>query len=254
MRNHEFEIQFVKRFDPSNFHLMSAKSGIKLPGRTINDLFHIWELKSAQVALITMRSMAAKRPHDDNVDDQEKSENFSPRSPDSRPIRIHESGKFENSLQMSSDAQPMRNQDLGHLHHQLHPTQPSITPSHSRQSSAPNPVQTDPSIDDFHLWHRRLGHTAFRTLRKLGFVTNNRQTRPCEACAFAKQTRRPYRRYEHNTQRRLWRVHSDMSGIQEPSIDGKQYFITFIDDFSRYCWVYFTARKDAKTIHDIYTK
>jgi len=45
-----------------------------------------------------------------------------------------------------------------------------------------------------------------------------------------------------------------MSGIQEPSIDGKQYFITFIDDFSRYCWVYFIARKDAKMIQDIYTK
>ena len=42
--------------------------------------------------------------------------------------------------------------------------------------------------------------------------------------------------------------------MQEPSIDGKQYFITFIDDFSRYCWVYFTLRKDAKTIHDIYMK
>ena len=36
------------------------------------------------------------------------------------------------------------------------------------------------------------------------------------------------------------------------SVDGKLYFITFIDDFSRYCWIYFAARKDAKTIHDIY--
>ena len=43
-----------------------------------------------------------------------------------------------------------------------------------------------------------------------------------------------------------------MSGIQTLSIDGKLYFITFIDDFSRYCWVYFTTRKDAKTIHDVY--
>src|SRR5438046_8726808 len=43
-----------------------------------------------------------------------------------------------------------------------------------------------------------------------------------------------------------------MSGIQELSIDGKKYFITFIDDFSRYCWIYFTLHKDAKTIRDIY--
>ena len=43
-----------------------------------------------------------------------------------------------------------------------------------------------------------------------------------------------------------------MSGIQTLSIDGKMYYITFIDDFSRYCWVYFTNRKDAKMIHNIY--
>ena len=37
-----------------------------------------------------------------------------------------------------------------------------------------------------------------------------------------------------------------------PSTDGKRYFITFIDNFSRYCWVFFILRKDAKTIRDIY--
>jgi len=36
------------------------------------------------------------------------------------------------------------------------------------------------------------------------------------------------------------------------SIDGKLYFITFIDDFTWHCWVYFTNRKDTKTIHNIY--
>jgi transposase InsO family protein len=75
----------------------------------------------------------------------------------------------------------------------------------------------------------------------------------CDACAFAKQTNLPYRKYEHNAPRRLWQVHSDMSGIQEPSIiDGYQYYITFIDDYFRYCLVYFTKRKDAATIRTIY--
>jgi len=41
MEDHQFELEFVKRFDPSNFHLTSAKSGLKLPGRTINKLFHV---------------------------------------------------------------------------------------------------------------------------------------------------------------------------------------------------------------------
>jgi transposase InsO family protein len=43
-----------------------------------------------------------------------------------------------------------------------------------------------------------------------------------------------------------------MSGIEAMSINGYQYYITFIDDYSRYCWVYFTKRKDAATIQDIY--
>jgi hypothetical protein len=44
-----------------------------------------------------------------------------------------------------------------------------------------------------------------------------------------------------------------MFGIQEPSlIDGKKYFITFIDNYSRYCWVYFTHREDANMIPQVY--
>jgi len=30
------------------------------------------------------------------------------------------------------------------------------------------------------------------------------------------------------------------------------YFITLIDNFSCYCWIYFTTHKDTKMIHDIY--
>ena len=74
MRDHQFEIQFVRRFDPSNFYLTSVKSGLKLPGRTINDLFHVWELKSGQVALIMTRGMAAKRFYNGDVNDPESNE------------------------------------------------------------------------------------------------------------------------------------------------------------------------------------
>jgi Reverse transcriptase (RNA-dependent DNA polymerase) len=44
-----------------------------------------------------------------------------------------------------------------------------------------------------------------------------------------------------------------MSGIQQPSVvDSFQYFVTFIDDYTRHCWVYFTTNKDAKTISEVY--
>ena len=197
IQDHHFEIEFIKRFDPSNFHLTSAKSGLKLPGRTINKLFHVWEPKSAQVALITTRSMPAKRSHDDDVGDHERSER---RSPDSQPIGMQEIEKFENSLQESSDIQPIRNQDSSPLHQQiqdqrnLHPT--AKRTKHSVVRYAPYLVRIDPSISAFHLWHRRLGHTALRTLRMLGYITGTDKHQSfCKACAFAKQTRLPYRPY-----------------------------------------------------------
>ena len=39
-------------------------------------------------------------------------------------------------------------------------------------------------------------------------------------------------------------VHSDLCGaMQTPSLSGKIYFLTFIDDFSRNVWVYFLKFK-----------
>ena len=41
IEHHKFEIEFVERFNPRKYHLVSAKPGLKLPGRTINDLFYV---------------------------------------------------------------------------------------------------------------------------------------------------------------------------------------------------------------------
>ena len=39
-------------------------------------------------------------------------------------------------------------------------------------------------------------------------------------------------------------IHSNMIGnISSPSYDHSRYVLTFIDDFSRYCWVYFLNKK-----------
>jgi transposase InsO family protein len=105
------------------------------------------------------------------------------------------------------------------------------------------------------LRHNRLGHRAISTLQKAGIVPKSAQIGPWKACIEGKQTKLPYRRYGHNAKRTLWRVHSDMSGMSVPSIKtNHRYFVTFIDDFSRYAWVYFTDRKDAKSIRDIFER
>jgi len=65
---------------------------------------------------------------------------------------------------------------------------------------------------------------------KLRFINNTNkwkvQSLSCEGCAYAMQAGLSYRKYEHTAPWRLWYVHSGMSGIREPSIDGCLYFIT----------------------------
>lgn len=268
----QFEMIIERPNDPSKFYLISRTTGFTLRGGTINKLFHVWEPKSSQLAFITTRRMA-KRSHDDDEDEDEDenddgiiqkvgNENFLRESSDPQPIRGRESspnltilnlispkqGTLQRSVRQHASAKPTKDNAQPSI---KQPSIPSL-PSQQRSQSINSRFNVDDAIivgsdehdnfspGDFNLWHRRLGHTSYRNLYKLGLIPHRNDPivsfQACDACAFAKQTRLPYRKYEHNAPRRLWRVHSDMSGIQEPSIvDGYQYFITFIDDYSRYC-------------------
>ncbi|CAL8998208.1 unnamed protein product [Prunus brigantina] len=67
----------------------------------------------------------------------------------------------------------------------------------------------------------------------------------CEGCVSGKHHREKF------DKEGAWRasyplelVHTDLCGpMQNESIGGNRYFITFIDDFSRMCWVYFLRNK-----------
>lgn len=104
------------------------------------------------------------------------------------------------------------------------------------------------------LWHQRLGHTT-----KLKELTNlvNRVDLPaekevpfCEACVEDKLSRKPHKPVgEICSKRKLQLVHSDVCGpIQTESIDGSRYFVTFTDDYSRCCKLYFMKQKSEEQI------
>ena len=102
------------------------------------------------------------------------------------------------------------------------------------------------------LWHYRYGHLSFgglKTLKQKNMVTGLPQiiapSQICEECVVGKQ---------HCSQfpkNKSWRakdvlelVHLDICGPINPSSNGgKNYLITFIDDFSRKTWVYFLQEK-----------
>ena len=67
----------------------------------------------------------------------------------------------------------------------------------------------------------------------------------CETCIGGKHHRGPFASSTTQTTQILELVHSDVCGkMQEKSLGGGEYFLTFTDDKSRYTWVYVLKSKD----------
>ncbi|RVW98283.1 Retrovirus-related Pol polyprotein from transposon RE1 [Vitis vinifera] len=111
------------------------------------------------------------------------------------------------------------------------------------------------------LWHRRLGHfhhSALLFMKKndLGEGLPELEVKPptCVACQYGKQTRLPF------PQNKAWRatqklqlVHTDVGGPQRTSsLNGSKFYIAFIDDHTRMCWIYFMKFKSE--VADIFWK
>jgi len=66
----------------------------------------------------------------------------------------------------------------------------------------------------------------------------------CEACQFGKQTRLPFPKSTWRVTKKLQLIHTDLGGPQRtPSLKGSRYYIIFIDDLTRMCWIYFLRFK-----------
>lgn len=63
----------------------------------------------------------------------------------------------------------------------------------------------------------------------------------CEICILEKQTRTPFPKSEGDRTKDLLEIiHSDVCGpMRSASHSGAKYFVTFIDDNSRWCEVFF---------------
>lgn len=67
----------------------------------------------------------------------------------------------------------------------------------------------------------------------------------CEHCVYGKQCRVRFTTAIHRTKGTLDYINSDLWGPSSTlSKGGAQYMMTFIDDYSRYVWVYFLKHKD----------
>jgi hypothetical protein len=109
-------------------------------------------------------------------------------------------------------------------------------------------------VDNFKLWHYRLGHASqgvLETLKRHVIGIDDEIKVPsikevCVSCAQGKSHRRsfPIRAKESRANQVLERINTDLCGpFDPPSLAGSRYVITFIDDYSRYTYAYFIANK-----------
>ncbi|KAL5553960.1 hypothetical protein UlMin_041361 [Ulmus minor] len=92
------------------------------------------------------------------------------------------------------------------------------------------------------LWHQRLGHPSNPPLHLLSksmpeIFFNSHDF--CDVCPLAKQTRLPFSKSIVCTSAPFDLIHCDIWGPHKIySFSGARYFLTIVDDFSRYTWVH----------------
>ena len=66
----------------------------------------------------------------------------------------------------------------------------------------------------------------------------------CNACQFGKQNRMPFPKSTWRASQKMQLIHTNVAEPQRtPSLQGSSYFILFIDDFTRMCWIFFLKFK-----------
>ena len=104
-------------------------------------------------------------------------------------------------------------------------------------------------LESSNMWHGRLGHVNYDTLRRLINMEclPNFKIDPnhkCEICVESKLTRTSFQSIERSSEP-LELIHSDICDLKFiQTRGGKKYFLTLIDDCTRYCYVYLLRSKD----------
>ena len=92
------------------------------------------------------------------------------------------------------------------------------------------------------IWHFRLGHLSGKRLNILSqdfpFISKHTMEM-CDVCHLAKQRKLSYSASMSKASKIFELIHLDIWGpFSKVFVHGHKYFLTILDDFSRYTWVY----------------
>jgi hypothetical protein len=107
---------------------------------------------------------------------------------------------------------------------------------------------------DMKTWHRRMNHPGMERLKRMvnfdivnDFMVSDskRASLDCDDCDISKLTRAPHTKPAERAKGVLECVFSDVHGpIQVQGKKGEHYWVTFIDDYSRFTMLYMLKTKD----------
>ena len=98
-------------------------------------------------------------------------------------------------------------------------------------------------------WHQRLGHPSNNVVNSivsnndLECSTSHNSTLVCDACQRGKSRQLSYTSSSRVSTMPLELVHTDVWGPARASSGGCKYYVSFIDDYSRFCWIYLLKHK-----------
>jgi hypothetical protein len=115
------------------------------------------------------------------------------------------------------------------------------------------------------LWHARLGHVGFETVRRAAHtgvttridLTAHMNSCNCHMCLLQKASRRPFKGSLVKRASFIgYVIHTDLSGPMPPTISGYKYARSFIDGRTRLKYIYLLKKKsDAEgTLRDFIVK
>jgi GAG-pre-integrase domain len=101
------------------------------------------------------------------------------------------------------------------------------------------PVSSKTMSEDVTMWHNRLAHV---NRRKISDMIRDKHLPPdtkldiekCTDCSSGKQTRDSFKGHIDKATKQGAVIHSDVVGLLPHSVPGACYFVTFIDEFTRF--------------------
>ena len=102
------------------------------------------------------------------------------------------------------------------------------------------------------IWHERFGHLNFRYMQQLskhrlvdGLPDIYFSKGVCEGCVLEKHHQEKFDKGKsQRASTPLDLIHSDLMGpFSHPSISKERFYLIFVDDFSRFTWIYFLRKK-----------